>query len=176
MPNLKEIGIGILLLIVMSLILVIIFSDYVPTNVDVPTKVQAFELSEDIKEELKETVSQDEQNIVKTYFVDSSTLGTYEYKDNYNKGKVDPFATLSKTESNTTGTTSNSGSATTTQNGTSTTNNTSTQNSNTNNQTNTNNATNNNNQGSTNSNTNNTETNTQNSSSQGTFFNTGGKD
>ena len=158
---LKEIGIVLLLLMAIVLILGIMLYDYIPNSVTVPAKVQAYELPSEAQEELNETLNTDSQNIVKTYFVDSSTLSTYEYKDNYDKGKVDPFSsykTGTTTSSNTTSTsTSQNGSSS---NSSSSSNNSSNNNSNTNTQS---------------TNTQDTNTTNVNSNSTGTFFNSAGK-
>ena len=91
----KESGIVILLLIALALILGIIFYDYIPNNKIVPIKVEEYPLSEEIKSELAETISE-EQDIVKTFYIDSSDLKVYESTKDYNKGKADPFADYTK--------------------------------------------------------------------------------
>lgn len=99
----KEIGIVLMLLIAVALLLAIIFYDYVPNNKIVPAKIQAYEMSNDIQEELKESVS-GEQNIVVTRYIDNADLDAYEATNDYNKGKANPFADYTeKTPSNTTG-------------------------------------------------------------------------
>lgn len=87
----KETGIIILLLVALVLILGIIFYDYIPNNKIVPVKVEEYPLSEDIKEELKESISEEGQNIVKTFYIDSSDLDLYESTNEYDKGKANPF-------------------------------------------------------------------------------------
>ena len=159
---LKEIGIVLLLLMAIVLILGIMLYDYIPNSVTVPAKVQAYELPEEAQEELNETLNAETQNIVKTYFVDSSTLSAYEYKDNYDKGKVDPFSsykTGTTTSSNTTST-SNSQNGSTSSYSNSSNSNDSNNNSNTNTQS---------------TNTQDTNTTNANSNSTGTFFNSAGK-
>ncbi|MBQ2917324.1 MAG: hypothetical protein IJE59_04045 [Clostridia bacterium] len=103
----KEAGIVLLLLIAVALILGIIFYEYIPSNKTVPIKVEEYALSEDIKNELKESVSEG-QNIIKTFYIDSSDLELYEATKDYNKGKPDPFADYTANEaSNTNNTTNN---------------------------------------------------------------------
>ncbi|MDO5555421.1 MAG: hypothetical protein Q4G09_01820 [Clostridia bacterium] len=87
----KEIGIVILLLIAVTLILGILFYDYIPTNKTIPTKIETYKLSEEIETELVQSMS-DGQNIVRTYYIDSSDLSSYEITKEYNKGKANPFA------------------------------------------------------------------------------------
>ena len=153
----KEILIGLLLLVAVVLLLGILLYDYIPNSVTVPKKEQAHELPAEIKEELKETLAQESQNIIKTYYIDSSALTIYENIDSYDKGKRDPFTSY-KTATASSGTSGNNS------NGTSNNNNGSNNNSNNNNN---NNSNNNNNTNSTNS--------TGNNASTGTYFNTAGK-
>lgn len=87
----KEAGIVILLLIAVALALGILFYEYIPTNKTVPIKIEAYTVPEDIKEELQETVEEG-QNIVRTYYIDSSDLSMYETTKEYDKGKANPFA------------------------------------------------------------------------------------
>lgn len=119
----KEIIIFLLLLVAIALILGILFYNYIPSNKTVPVALKQYELSEEAKEELKETMSQTSENIVKTYSIGDTDLSVYETTKDYNKGKVNPF------EDYTTGTTSGTqNSNTTDKNNTSTTNNNSTTN------------------------------------------------
>lgn len=101
----KETGIVLLLLIAIALVLGIIFYDYIPNNKTLPTKVEAYSFPEDIKEELNESIDNLEQNIVRTYYIDSDDLSLYESTKEYNKGKVNPFAATASTTTNTTNTT-----------------------------------------------------------------------
>ncbi len=119
----KEIIIFLLLLVAIALILGILFYNYIPSNKTVPVALKQYELSEEAKEELKETMSQTSENIVKTYSIGDTDLSVYETTKDYNKGKVNPF------EDYTTGTISGTqNSNTTDKNNTSTTNNNSTTN------------------------------------------------
>lgn len=119
----KEIIIFLLLLVAIALILGILFYNYIPSNKTVPVALKQYELSEEAKEELKETMSQTSENIVKTYSIGDTDLSVYETTKDYNKGKVNPF------EDYTTGTISGiQNSNTTDKNNTSTTNNNSTTN------------------------------------------------
>lgn len=87
----KEAGIVILLLIAVSLVLAILFYDYIPNNKIVPIEIQAYSIPEDIKEELKEALPT-EQNIVRTYYIDDTDLNLYESTNEYDKGKPNPFS------------------------------------------------------------------------------------
>lgn len=93
----KEAGIVILLLIAVALILGIIFYDYMPINRPVPAKIEAYTFPEDIQNEIKTSVEQG-QNIVRTYYIDSTDLDLYEETNDYDKGNPNPFANQEKNE------------------------------------------------------------------------------
>ncbi len=109
---LKELMIVILLIIAIGLLLTIIFYQYIPNNKTVPIKMQAYELPDDVKTELRDA-GVEEQNIIKTYLIDDSDLNVYESTKDYNKGKPNPFsdygANNSNTSENTSGNTSGNG-------------------------------------------------------------------
>lgn len=120
----KEIGIAIILLIAIALVLSIIFYKYIPNNKTVPIQVKPYTLSEEMQEELKESINQEEQNVVTTLYINDDDLDKYESKKDYNKGKANPFADYSKKEgniannSNTENTTNTSSNTTTSKNNT----------------------------------------------------------
>ena len=113
----KEIGIVLLLILAIGLILAILLYDYIPNNKAVPIKIQAYNMAEDVKEELNGTTLE-EQNIVRTYYIDSTDLNLYESTNEYDKGKANPFADYS--EQSNTSTTSNSSTNTSSSNKTTT--------------------------------------------------------
>lgn len=90
----KEAGIVILLLVAVILVLGILFYDYIPNNKTVPAKIEEYALPQEVKSELEESMSE-EQNIVRTYYIDSSDLSIYEASNDYDKGKANPFADYS---------------------------------------------------------------------------------
>lgn len=102
----KEIGIIIVLMIAVILILAVLLYEYIPNNKSVPVKIQAYDMPEDIKQELQSTT--EEQEIVHTYYVDSSDLNVYESTNEYNKGKANPFQDYS--DNTATGSTNNNSS------------------------------------------------------------------
>ena len=106
---LKEGGIVILLLLAIGLVLGIIFYDYIPSSKTIPAKIETYAFPEDIKEELSESMDNIEQNIVRTYYIDSQDLSLYEVKKEYNKGKVNPFADTSTQEQTSDGSGSSGG-------------------------------------------------------------------
>ena len=97
---LKEAGIVILLLIAIALVLRVILNGYLPSDKTVPAKLEAYTFPEDVQAELNESLQNEDQNIVRTYYIDSDDLSLYEYKQEYNKGKVNPFAEVSTGEGN----------------------------------------------------------------------------
>ena len=118
----KEIGIVILLLIAVILVLAIIFYDYIPSNKTVPIKIQAYDIPEDIHLELQEAIPE-EQNIVRTYSIDSTDLDLYESTNDYDKGKANPFAYYkTQEEISSNNNTENNNTTNTTQNNTADTN------------------------------------------------------
>ena len=96
----KEIGIAILILIVIVLVLAILFYDYIPNNKTVPIEIQPYTIPEEIDQELEEAMPT-EQNIVRTYYIDSSDLNLYESTNDYDKGKANPFADYASDVQNT---------------------------------------------------------------------------
>lgn len=89
---LKEIIIVLLLLIILMLLLGILFYDYMPNTKTVPSKVEEYALEETVKKELEENLNNKSEEIVKTYQLDSVDIENYEKTNDYNKGKVNPFA------------------------------------------------------------------------------------
>ena len=102
----KETGIVILLLIAVILVIGIIFYDYIPNNKTIPAKIEEYTLPQEVKTELEDSMTE-EQDIVRTYYIDSSDLSVYEASNDYDKGKANPFADYSTAASNE-NTTSNS--------------------------------------------------------------------
>lgn len=100
----KEIVIIILLLIAIVLVLGVFLYDYIPTSKIVP-KVEPYEVSESVKKELSEEVSEDQGQTIITYEVDDTDLTMYEKGKDYKKGKANPFG--DDNTSNTTNTTTN---------------------------------------------------------------------
>ena len=120
----KEIIIILLLLIVLILLLGILFYEYMPNSKNVPTRVEEYALEETVAKELEENLNNKSEEIVKTYQLDSVDIEHYEKTNDYNKGKVNPFAEYSK---GTEGTNNNTGNNTNS-NGNTNTNNNNTQN------------------------------------------------
>lgn len=141
----KELIIVLLLLLAIVLVLGVFLYDYIPTNKIIP-KVEQYQVPNSIKEELEQTVSEEEEQATQiVYEIDGTDLKNYEKSKDYQKGKVNPFAQ-------------------------------DTQNTNPNNQTGNNNADNTNNNNNSNNNTNSSANATNNSNSVGNYLpNTGTK-
>lgn len=141
----KELIIVLLLLLAILLVLGVFLYDYIPTNKIIP-KVEQYQVPNSIKEELEQTVSEEEEQATQiVYEIDGTDLKNYEKSKDYQKGKVNPFAQ-------------------------------DTQNTNSNNQTGNNNADNTNNNNNSNNNTNSSANATNNSNSVGNYLpNTGTK-
>ena len=93
----KEIIIVLLLIIILVLLLGILFYDYMPNSKTIPTKVQEYVLEETVKQELdKELNNINSEEIIKTYKIDSIDIAGYEKTNQYDKGKINPFAQYSK--------------------------------------------------------------------------------
>lgn len=87
----KNVGIGLLVIIAIILLLMIVFYHKISIGRVVP-KVELYQLSEEIKNELETENSDQNSEIVTTYELDASDLKGYEKTKEYNKGKKNPFA------------------------------------------------------------------------------------
>lgn len=116
----KEITISLLLCLAIILLLGILLYDYVPMTKTIPNPV-SYSTPDNIKQELAETETVDESQIIMTYEVDSTDLNNYKRIQDYKPGKANPFSSYEPTQSTTgTNTTSNNSSVNgTTNNGTS---------------------------------------------------------
>jgi len=90
----KETTIVLLVLVVVTLLLGILFYDYIPINKTVPIKIEEYKMPNEIEEELGKKVLE-EKAIVKTYTVDGADLTLYE---DYDKGKKNPFSVVNNGE------------------------------------------------------------------------------
>lgn len=97
----KEIFIIILLIIAIGIVLGIMFYDYIPNSKKVPSTVTPYVLSEEMTNELEETIEASKsQNIISTYKVDASDLKRYEKTNDYDKGRVNPFGAIDSEQNN----------------------------------------------------------------------------
>lgn len=96
----KEIIIMLLLCLAIILILGVILYEYVPSNKILPEEV-SYVTPQNIKEELKNSDSIEEEKVILTYEIDESDLTNYQKIKDYKPGKVNPFSTYEeKTEEN----------------------------------------------------------------------------
>lgn len=100
----KEIAIMLLLLAAIILGLGVLFYDYIPSSKVVP-KVLEYKTPENITEELSETITNNTEEVLITYEVDSKDLKVYEKTKDYNAGNPNPFSyyTTGTITNNTTG-------------------------------------------------------------------------
>lgn len=121
----KEIIISLLLCLAIILLLGILLYDYVPATKTVPNPV-SYQTPDSVKQELAESTTINEEQVIMTYEVDSTDLNNYKRIQNYKPGKANPFSSYETTEtSGTNTTTNNSSQGGTTANNTTSNNNTS---------------------------------------------------
>ena len=122
---LKEIIIVLLLCLAIILVLGILLYDYVPISKTFPNQV-AYTTPEDVKQELLQSGTLDESEVIMTYEVNNDDLNNYRRVKDYKPGKANPFssyetATEGNTKNSTNGTsttgTATSGNGTTTGSG-----------------------------------------------------------
>ena len=112
---LKEIIIVLLLCLAIILVLGILLYDYVPISKTVPNQV-AYTTPEDVKQELIQSGSLDESEVIMTYEVNSDDLNNYKRVKDYKPGKANPFSSyetpVAENTTNSTNGTSTTGTAT----------------------------------------------------------------
>lgn len=114
----KEITIMLLLLAAIILGLGVLFYDYIPSSKIVPTVLE-YKTPNNIKEELSETVTNNTEEVIVTYQVDSKDLKVYEKTKDYNAGNPNPFSYYTtQIDSNNNNTNNTNTSSNTTNNGT----------------------------------------------------------
>lgn len=87
----KEIAIMILLLMAIVLGLGVLLYDYIPSSKIVPI-VAKYETPNSISEELEETITNANEEVIVTYQVDSQDLTIYEKTNDYKAGNPNPFS------------------------------------------------------------------------------------
>lgn len=87
----KEIAIMLLLLAAIVLGLGVLLYDYIPSSKVVPTVLE-YKTPANIKEELAETITNNTEEVLITYEVDSKDLKVYEKTKDYNAGNPNPFS------------------------------------------------------------------------------------
>ena len=97
----KEIIIVLLLCLAIILILGILLYEYAPMSKTVPNPV-SYTTPENVQQELANTTSVDDSQIIMTYEVDSTDLRNYERINDYQPGKANPFSSYTTSGENTT--------------------------------------------------------------------------
>ena len=87
----KETVITLLLLAAIILAAGVLLYDYIPSSKIVPN-ISQYQTDEKIKEELSETISNEKEEVIITYEVDSKDLNIYEKTKDYNAGNPNPFS------------------------------------------------------------------------------------
>ena len=94
----KEILLTLLVTVAVVLILAVIFYQYIPSNRVIPSKVTAYQASEEVAEEIEQDSTAEIAGQNQTYEVTDEDLLMYKKIDSYRPGKVDPFAASSPRE------------------------------------------------------------------------------
>ena len=85
----------ILILIPITLAIVfasaVLFYNYMPTSKIVPETLK-YDIPENIIQELEETITENNEEVIVTYQVDAKDLSTYEKNKDYNAGNPNPFS------------------------------------------------------------------------------------
>ena len=106
----KQTLIIILACIAILLALALIFYRYIPSNKVIPSKVQAYAMPENVKEEISGKTEEELREQSQIYEVTDADLDMYKSSKSYNPGKSDPFSKEVEQTSNTTPTNATSGS------------------------------------------------------------------
>lgn len=91
----KEIVIFLLVFIAIALVLAILLYSYSPSGKIVPNKV-AYEVPEDIKEEISSSDIETAMPVTITYELDETQINNSKKSGSYTSGKQNPFASPSK--------------------------------------------------------------------------------
>lgn len=87
----RELIIALLACAALLLAVVTVFYNFIPANKTLP-EVTKYKAAEDIQVQLNEEVDEESDEIILTYEVTAQDLDNYEKIDEYNPGKVNPFA------------------------------------------------------------------------------------
>lgn len=108
----KELIIMLLICLAILLLLGILLYDYVPISKTIPNPV-SYTTPDNIKQELADAVTVDENKIILTYEVDSTDLNNYRNMQDYKPGKANPFSSYQVSEVTQTNSTAGESSAAT---------------------------------------------------------------
>lgn len=98
----KEIIIVLLLALAIILILGVLLYEYVPINKIIPEKI-SYTTPENIKTEIQDDINVEDSEIILTYEINSTDLNNYKKIQEYVPGKKNPFSSLTESENNQTG-------------------------------------------------------------------------
>lgn len=87
----KETAIILLLIMIIALVLGVTLYDYIPTGKVVPI-IESYEIPDNIKNEVNESIQDNESQTVITYQINEQDLINYEQGKDYQKGKINPFS------------------------------------------------------------------------------------
>ena len=118
----RETIIALLVCLAVLIILSVVLYNYIPSNKVVPETVE-YTPSREIQTQLNASVEDNSDEIIMTYEITATDLDNFERTNEYNPGKVNPFAAYSKTpdEGDGSGSTGGSGGSTITGQGNQTT-------------------------------------------------------
>ena len=92
----RETIIALLVCLAVLVILSVVLYNYIPSNKVVPETVE-YSPSKEIQTQLNAAVEDNSEEILMTYEITASDLDNYEKTNEYNPGKVNPFAAYSET-------------------------------------------------------------------------------
>ena len=104
----RETIIALLVCLAVLIILSVVLYNYIPSNKIVPETVE-YSPSKEIQAQLNSAVEDNSEEILMTYEITASDLDNFERTNEYNTGKVNPFAPYSETPDENDGGTGGSG-------------------------------------------------------------------
>lgn len=87
----KDFIVSVLIVACIILIFSVIFYDKISLNKVIPES-EEYALSNEMQEDIDESLSDEGTEIITTYYIDAADLKKYEKTKEYNKGKKNPFA------------------------------------------------------------------------------------
>ena len=95
----KDFIISLLIAACIILLFSVVLYEKISINKVIPQS-EEYTVSNEMQEDLNESVSIEEKEVVTTYYIDAAELKKYEKTKEYNKGKKNPFAAESEGTSN----------------------------------------------------------------------------
>lgn len=94
----RETIISLLVCLAVLLILSVVLYNYIPANKVIPETIK-YTPSKEVQTQLNATVDDNPEEILMTYEITAQDLDNYERTNEYNPGKVNPFAAVSNSTS-----------------------------------------------------------------------------